>query len=150
MRINETTGETHYWSTDGGGWVKINETELATAASYDEIAKRKAILREWYRLFDKPSQEKLHSYEEFEAAGINTFSGTLEQDVKTWKITERESITQRWYQLMDEKYKKEIPYDKFKVSLSGYTLDQIRLGYENQKNQPATDSLQAPPTSARP
>src|SRR3989338_5270607 len=42
MRINETTGETHYWSTEGGGWVKINETGLISAVSAEERQARQA------------------------------------------------------------------------------------------------------------
>lgn len=32
MRVNETTGETYYWSPDEGGWVLIRETNLQTIA----------------------------------------------------------------------------------------------------------------------
>ena len=131
MRINETTGETHYWSTSGGGWVKINETDLVTAISDDERKSRERILRSWYDALD-PAFRKTNAYSSWEPMFNDQTSVSLQQAFETWKQQQSEErqraeqetwkpIIQTSYKTLTSAEQAATSYEQFEASLLAAT-----------------------------
>jgi len=120
MRVNESTGETYYWSAQDGGWVKVNETNLVTAVSDDERKKRISIIRAWYDSLDT-SGKRLTQYEAFEADLINTPSWQLQDNFNKWqaeqKREQRRGMIQTWYKQLTPAEQAATPYQAFEEKL---------------------------------
>ena len=127
MRINETTGETHYWSTSGGGWVKINETNLVTAIPDDERKARERILRSWYDALD-PAFRQTNAYSSWEPMFNDQPSESLQQAFDAWKQQQAEEkqraaretlkpIIQTWYKALTPVEQTATSYEQFEAPL---------------------------------
>ena len=132
MRVNETTGETSYWSPDGGGWVTVKETNLVSAVSTDERAARTAVLQTWYAAM---GSEATTDYATFEAGLIDVPAWELKDYFAKWKsgkdaeanqqrrvqeateFAKRETLIAAWYDTLDEAYKKDVSYEAYKANL---------------------------------
>ena len=154
-RIPTVTGDAQYRSELGGGVVKTGPPHIIPAISDDEHHKRESIIEEWHHLMDGIYQElgyPTDPFDEFRRSKIDTPSSFLEEQFNLWKHQQREPLIRRWYQLMDEDYKRNMPYQTFQANLKGYTLAQIKKGYEEQKRWDTTSTDQAGPlpTAAEP
>ena len=138
MRINETTGETYYWSADGGGWVKINETQLVSAVSETERTARKAAIQTWYSAIPPALKENL-PYETWENTWMETPSWQIQESFNNWKQkqaeeqrrTEQESLKaliQAWYQQLTPQEQTINPYDQYEAKLLTTTDVPARQG----------------------
>jgi len=130
MRINDTTGETYYWAVDGGGWVKINETNLVTAISDEERNARKAVIQTWYNTLE-PGSDRV-SYEIFESSWRETPSWQIQESFDKWKHEQVEKkqraaqeswklIIQFWYKELTPQEQAAIPYEQFEANLLAVT-----------------------------
>lgn len=131
MRINETTGETHYWSDSGGGWVKIEDTSLVTTVSEPERKARKVVIQSWYNTIE-PDLRKEISYEIWESAWLETPSWQIQDSFDKWKRKQaeekqqaeqerRKPFIQSWYTKLTPQEQTAIPYEKFEATLLAAT-----------------------------
>ncbi len=130
MRVNDLTGETHYWALDGGGWVKINDTDLVTAISNEERDARKRIIQAWYAAID-PTKKQSTSYSEWEALLIDKPSSELQQSFETWRRQqaeekqradeERKPLIQAWYKQLTPQEQAATPYEQYETNLLAVT-----------------------------
>ena len=127
MRINETTGETHYWSNEGGGWVKIDETNLVSAVSETERNARKAIIRTWYNTTESELRKKV-SYEIWESAWLQSPSWQIQDSFDKWKREQaeekqraeqerKETLIQSWHKQLTSQEQVATPYEQFEATL---------------------------------
>ncbi len=133
MRINETTGETHYWNNESGGWVKINETSLVTAVSEAERNARKAVIQTWYNTIE-PELKKDISYETWEGTLVETPSWQIQDSFDKWQREQtqakqqaeqerRKPLIQSWYKQLTPQEQEATPYGQFETSLLDETAD---------------------------